>query len=75
MTSAGGTTAAATRVFEDGGLRALVARAMRAVAIPIRCCMPFEYVVTRRSAQSPMPTRPSSASVRGRRTARGTLHS
>ncbi|MFM8872345.1 MAG: pyrroline-5-carboxylate reductase family protein, partial [Phycisphaerales bacterium] len=28
VTSAGGTTAAATRVFEDGGLRALVARAM-----------------------------------------------
>ena len=30
VTSAGGTTAAATRAFEDGGLRELVARAMRA---------------------------------------------
>jgi len=30
VTSAGGTTAAATRVFEGGGLRELVARAMRA---------------------------------------------
>jgi pyrroline-5-carboxylate reductase len=30
VTSAGGTTAAATRAFEDGGFRELVARAMRA---------------------------------------------
>ena len=45
-----------------------------AAAIPTRCIMPLEYIETLRSAQSTIPTRSSSSSVRARQVARGTRH-